>query len=378
MDINAKVKWTPGMVLSSKLLDNVADLSEQRYVAVVRALMGDRYGLMPGYPIDTKGFFVKDSFEIPCLKCTALLPSGLFVSIEEAVVFKMPSLSSGVYYFCVGIGSGHIEYESCDTAMTRPEYVYSVKNEDEVKDCEMLPIARFKVADGVCSIDSDYIPPCLLISEGAGILDICANLSDLLEKIVSHPNLREGDGKYNIYQYGALLKSVGKKHSVFTLAQIVSWLVTALEYYVFIPQGVKMPIPKVAYYDIQKWLGDVEKYLAQASKVLDDTHIEDTGIDVEALKQQIEADMYDKLSWDIKKTLLTKLHLILTDDMDKSIAEKLKDFLDGTFRTQTYDSIVSEIVPKLHTELYDSLYNDLYNVLFNPGETEEEEFTPMM
>ena len=367
------------MVLSSRLLENLCDGGEQRGVAAVRAILGDRFGILPDYPLQTEGFFVKDSFEIPCLKCTALLPGGLFVDIEEEVRFPMPSLTDGTYYFCVAPDSeATVEYELNGTAMVRPAYTYSIRSAEELDKAGVLPVVRLRVTDGACSIDDAYIPPFLLAGGDGRISEYCSEVVSSVERIIAHDNFSDGEGRNTLEHLRLMLLNVGASDTVKDMMQLFMGVVSASNHFIFKPQGAVEEMPAVSCYDIQNWMTWLKTYLEKALELLDNVEPVKDGLDVDELKRQIEEDLFEKLSVSLSERLTQVLHETIIADTEKYIDEKLSDYTDGTFQRQVRDEISGELGPRLRTELYDSLYRALYDALYVAPPKEDDSFTPLI
>ncbi|MBQ5377671.1 MAG: hypothetical protein IIU48_04025, partial [Prevotella sp.] len=165
MDLNSKINWLPGMEITSQTFIGLEEkLDFQQQIAIRAALGSTRMGLLPGAILNCSGIFVKNTFEIERLQCMALLPSGKVVDADEPVVVAIPMLFGESYYLTISVGDGRTEYEKDGVPYIRPHYDYAIHTQEEVETNDVMPLMHFIVKDGVFSIDSDYIAPCLLMS----------------------------------------------------------------------------------------------------------------------------------------------------------------------------------------------------------------------
>ena len=378
MDINSKIKWTPGMVLSSRLLNSLNRHYEHRNILTIKALLGDIFGVVPGAEMSAAGFFVKGNLEIPSLRCTAILPSGRYVSVDESVVFSVPKLDAGTHYFCVGIGKDELEFECDGILMTRPVYEYGILDFETLRQSDMFPILRLLVSDGVCSIDEGYIAPCLNTSDNGRILELCSAIADVLDAVASHVNMDEAHGKFMFLRYGVFLHRTMKDYSVSRLMQRIRGLADVLDDFVFSPNDRHEDIPELSYFDMEKWLLWMLDYVRRAGEILDSLATEKNELDIDALVAQIEAAVTGTLKPQLTEILASELREVLLREMEAGINDKLKDFLDGTFSARTHDTLKEELGNELNPALYGSLYKALYDALFVPSMEEDDNYVPLI
>lgn len=380
MDINSRIKWTLGTVLSADVmnaLDNNRDLVQ---LATMRASVGQRFGLLPNIPFEADGFFVDGCLEIPALKCSALLPSGMIVNANEPVKMKIPKLKEGLYYCCVGYGMGSTEYESGNVVFTRPVYDYSVMSSEEMTADDVMPFLRLNVHDGSCFIDKDYILPSMLLSGDRRFMEYRDRIVESLETIVSHPKLAEGAGKFNISRYLFHFKNFTPRNTTDDFLQTANELAIAVQYFIVAPEAKDGDVELADYcvFDPGLWLDWLEDFLKRAVSVLDGLVLEDDGLDIDALKESIKKELYNRLVAELSTEIIYDIRPMLNDDMGKKLAVLLKDYVDGTFRTETRDTLMSELGEELKNKLYTDLYEALYDALNVQKEEEQEVFMPLI
>lgn len=378
MDINSKIKWAPGMVLSSRLLNNLNKNTENRNIMTIKALLGDIFGVVPGGDLSAKGFFVKGNLEILSLKCSALLPSGRYVSIDEDLVFPMPELDSGTYYLCAGIGKKEIEFECEDTLMVRPAYEFEILDFESIRHRDVIPLMRLLVSDKVCSIDDGFIVPRLVTSDSDRILGLCADIADMLDVVASHDNMDEAHGKYLFVRNCVLLRRSVKDYSVSKLIHRLHGLADLLDVFIFSPNDRHEDIAEFSYYDMEKWLLWLRDYIKRAGEILDGLAIDRNELDIDALVAQITEAVTVTLKPQLIEILSSELREAILQEMEVRIDDKLKEFLDGTFAARTHDTLKEELCNELNPALYDSLYRALYNALYVPPAEEDVNYIPMI
>ena len=379
MDIDARINWAPGMELSAgalKELDRNLDFRQQ--MAVRAALGGERFGLLPGAKFSALGAFVKNTFEIAQFQCTAVLPSGKLISADETVSIAIPMLFGQEYYLTVAPGGEESSFEKEGIPYVRLQKKYAIHSLDELDKEDLLPIARFKVADGVFSRDDEFIPPCLLLDSDSRFAEYGAAFAEKLESLSAHVNLAEGEGKRALLRYMFLLKGYRWDGSVGSFILLTREIAQAVDYYIVRPNTEKpVDIPAVSQYDIQKWLGWLSDYLEGAASILDTVVLEDNSIDYEALLAQAKAELYERLNPELRADLLRQIKEELRAELSEKLSTTLREFIEDKMKPELHDSLSGELDPALHDKLYPELYEALYNALYVPEE-EEEEFFPMM
>ena len=397
MDVNSKINWSPGMEITAKTLIGLEEkLDFQRRVAIRAALGNTRMGMVPGSVLSCNGSFFKNTFEIEHLQCKALLPSGRVVDADEQAVVPIPMLFGDRYYLTIGVGEGRIEFEKDGVAYTRPVYEYALKTQDEVESEDVMPMMRFSVKDGVFSIDTDYIPPCLSLNSEPRFVHYIDRYVDQMGMIASHENLEEGDGKRCLLRYLFILKGYNLKNSVHDFVMLLQEIAQAIDYFIITPnmdQPVDMLEPTQI--DVQLWLDWFGNYLTGAVAVLDKVVLEDNTIDYDALLRQAKAELYAQLHEELIVKLLaeTKEELLkmVKEEMQNALDQQtqtLTDYINNKMRPELLAQIqdelkhsLSQLQDELSERIYESLYEELFEHLFNAlyvPEPENEKFVPLI
>ena len=357
-------------------LDRNLDFRQQ--VAVRAALGGSSLGLLPGAPFNGKGMFVRNTYEIARFQCLAVLPSGRILSADEEVSLPIPMLFGERYYLTVAYGTQEKTFEKENVPYVCTQKVYAIHSLEELGQEDLLPVARFRVADGVFSEDPDYIPPCLLLSADARFADFGATYVEKLQALADHASLEEGEGKRCILRYLFLLKGYQWDGGVREFVQLTQEIAQAIDYYIVVPNTDKpVPIPSPTQYDIQLWLEWLSDYLTGAASILDGVVLEDNSIDYEALLAQAKAELYERLNPELRADLLKQIKEELREELQEKLSAALLEYINGSLKDTLHDNLSSELDPSLHERLYTELYDALYNALYVP-EPEEAAFYPLM
>lgn len=381
MDINARIKWTPGMELTARTFDAFIDNGVKRRAMIFRTLSGNRVGVLPEVEFHAAGRFVQGRFEMDPLKCMGLLSSGNILCVDEEVSFEMPQLQQeGYYYFCVGLGDEYVPFEVDGIAYERPSYKFSVLKLEEIEQADMLPLARFNVTDGVCNIDTDYIAPHILLGGDKRLLEYRDEIVKGIDAIASHKNVRVASGRNTFMR---LSYSIAHLDEVSLLDDMVSCTTDLVEmsgYFIYKRNGKPVPsFDKPSFYDIELWLKYLVSFLAEVARFMDEVTPEDDGvIDVDSLKAQIEADLTEKLVPVLSQTIGDSLKVSVYQELEARMSDVLKEYVDGTFKKTLHDSLGGELAQSLSTKLYDELYKALYDALYVPVKEESSDFMPLI
>ena len=397
MDLNSKINWLPGMEITAQTFIGLEEkLDFQQQIAIRAALGSTRMGMLPGATLNCEGIFVKNTYEIERLQCMALLPSGRIIDADEQAVVPIPMLFGESYYLTVGIGDTKTEFEKEGVAYVRPHYEYSIKPLDEVEQSDVMPLVHFIVKEGVFSIDTDYIPPCLMMPSDPHFAAYLERYIQLMTTISEHQNLEEGDGKRAMMRYLFVLKGFSKKNSVHDFIKQLQEIAHAIDYYIIRPNSDQViNVIEPSQVDIRSWLEWFYNYLQGSVTVLDKVVLVDNSIDYDALLRQAKAELYAQLH----EELIVKLLQETKEELLKLVKEELENSLDAQTRTLT-DYINNTMKPQLHDELraetktemarmkdelserlYDHLYTVLFEHLFNAlyvPEPEDEKFVPLI
>lgn len=378
-DVNARIKWEPGMELTANTFRALSEeLDFRQQMALRAALGGNRMGLLPGAPFLNAGLFVKNKFEIDRLRLLALLPSGRILDVDESVSIPIPMLYGDTYYLAVSIGKSEVEYEREGTPYLRPLYEYSIATLEEVEAADCLPVVRFHSENGVFSIDPDFIPPCLLLSEDARFQNYTERYAGRLQALTTHPCMEDGEGKRALLRYVFRLKGYGLHNSLQDYLLLLQEIVQAVDYYIATPHLDEPPaIATPSPCDIQQWMKWVDDYLAGAVSILDTVVLEDNTIDYEALLAQAKKELYDQLNPELYEKLLTQIKEELNEELGQRLTLSLTAYIEETLKPTLKELLGNELHANLYDKLYSELYDQLYNALYVPP-AEEEEFMPMI
>ena len=397
MDVNSKINWSPGMEITAKTLIGLEEkLDFQRRVAIRAALGNTRMGMVPGSILSCNGSFFKNTFEIEHLQCKALLPSGRVVDADEQAIVPIPMLFGDRYYLTIGVGDGLVEFEKEGVAYTRPIYEYGLKTQEEVETEDVMPMMRFSVKDGVFSIDTDYIAPCLSLNSEPRFEVYIDRYVIQMSLITSHENLENGDGKRALLHYLFILKSFGLKNSVHDFLKMLQEIAQAIDYYIITP-NMEQPVEilEPSQIDVQLWLNWFGNYLIGAVSVLDKVVLEDKTIDYDALLRQAKAELYAQLHEELIVKLLaeTKEELLkmVKEELENSLdmqTQKLTDYINNTMKPDllmqiqtelkhSLNLLEDELSEKIYERLYEQLFEHLFNALYIP-EPESEKFIPLI
>ena len=271
MDLNSRINWLPGMEITAQTFIGLEEkLDFQQQIAIRAALGSTQMGMLPGTELSCKGVFVKNTFEVEDLRCMALLPSGKIIDADEKAVVPIPMLFGDSYYLTIGISDTTTSFEKEGVPYLRPHYEYALLSLEEAESQDVMPLVHFNVKDGMFSIDTGYIPPCLLMTGNQQFVTSVERYVNKLSTITSHQNLEEGDGKRALLHYLFIMKGYSQRNSVHDFLMLLQEIAHAVDYYIISPnteQPIVIPQPRQV--DVMKWLNWFEDYLTGAVAVLD-------------------------------------------------------------------------------------------------------------
>lgn len=378
MDVNEKINWMPGMELTAETFRELENSFDFRQNLALKAALGrNQLGLLPHSEFECRGVFVKNTFEINNLKCLAILPSGKLINADQEVTVNIPMLYGEEYYLGISLSDERHHFERDSVPFYRYKYDFSIYTLEDLKKKDVFPIVKFLAKDSILSLYPDYIVPVIFISENKRFSELAKGYSEELQKLISHPNLEEGEGKRCLLRYLFVLNNIDQESNVKDFISLIQEIVQAIDYFIIRPNWESAKeIPMPDYYDIEKWLGWVGSYLEGAEKVLDKVILEDHSIDYDALLEQAKQQLYDKL----RPELLEKLPAQIKEEVYKDMAGKLKEFLPEYLKEKIDEikiRVGEELSQLLEPKLFDDLYQKLYDALYVAPE-EEEEFMPMI
>ena len=379
MNINSRIDWKAGMAISAQTFLELDENLRHRQQAATRAVNGNEFGLIPFTEFDRQGGFVRNKLEIDHLACMALLPSGKILHIDEKVVVTVPLVYGNEYYLACGFGEKEVEFDVKEVPFVRPEYTYGIYSLSELEGTDLFPVMKFKVSDGIFSIDESYIPPCLYLSSDNSFQPYLEQLTKQVSLLAEHPNLESGEGKRAFQRYAYLLKSYDTQGRTCPFIQLTYEIAQAIDYYIVMPNTeTPVTIPAYSGYDIANWLDWLDSYLHNAAGTLDKVVLEDHSIDFDELKAQIKAELYEQLRPELYEQLYTELKAKLYAEISEDLTVRLTDYINQQLKTELHDLLSGELSEELYESLYKNLYESLYNALYVPVEKEEDEFTPLI
>ena len=379
MNINSRIDWKAGMAISAQTFLELDENLRHRQQAATRAVNGNEFGLIPFTEFDRQGGFVRNKPEIDHLACMALLPSGKILHIDEKVVVTVPLVYGNEYYLACGFGEKEVEFDVKEVPFVRPEYTYGIYSLSELEGTDLFPVMKFKVSDGIFSIDESYIPPCLYLSSDNRFQPYLEQLTKQVSLLAEHPNLESGEGKRAFQRYAYLLKSYDTQGRTCPFIQLTYEIAQAIDYYIITPNTeTPVTIPAYSGYDIANWLDWLDSYLHNAAGTLDKVVLEDHSIDFDELKAQIKAELYEQLRPELYEQLYTELKAKLYAEISEDLTVRLTDYINQQLKTELHDLLSGELSEELYESLYKNLYESLYNALYVPVEKEEDEFTPLI
>ena len=399
MDINARINWMPGMELTADTFNEVFEKWDFRQRLAIRAALGcNHMGLVPGAPFSCNGTFVKNRYEVTNMQCMALLPSGRIVNAEEDVQVPIPMLFGDKYYLTIGFANEQTEFEKKGIPFVRPRYAYAIHTIEEVESADVFPLSRFSVNDGVFSIDTDYIPPCLLLEDEPRFKTYIDQYTELMNALAIHANMADGEGKRALLRYVFQLKSFSLQSTMQDFILLTQEMAQAIDYYIMTPNNQSKEIPAPHHADIQAWLGWVVSYMQGAAVILDGVVLDNTVIDYEALLAQAKAELYEKLHPELIEKLLAdlkaelqaemrqqteQLTTYINENLKNAILEELKNEMDdrtgkmSQMLTEKFEEFRKDTYDQLYDKLYFALFDSLFNALYVP-EPEELKFVPQI
>ena len=387
------------MELTAETFSGISEQWDFRQSLAIRAALGSNHmGLVPGTTFSCNGTFVKNRFEVTGLQCMALLPSGKIVSADEDVQVSIPMLFGDKYYLTVGFSNNQTEFEKEGVPFVRPHYEYAIHTLEEIEAGDLFPLVRFLSADGVFSVDTDFIPPCLLLEDEARFKGYIERYKELMGILANHENLAEGEGKRAMLRYVFMLKGYRLQNTMQDFMLLTQEIAQAIDYYIVTPNRQPLEIPVPHHADIQAWLGWLESYMQGAAEILDGVVLEDNTIDYEALLAQAKAELYEKLHPELIEKLLADMKAELQEEMrqqtaqittyiNETLKKEIVDELTTEFNdradkltvmlTDKFDEMGKQLNDSLYEKLYFNLFENLFNALYVP-EPEELKFMPQI
>lgn len=380
MNINSRIDWKAGMAISARTFVQMDKNLAWRQQVANRASNGNQFGLIPFTEFKCQWGFVRNKLEIEHLSCMALLPSGKILHIDEKALVSIPLVYGDEYYLACGCGEGETSFEIEDVPFVRPEVTYGIYQLKELEGKDLLPIMKFKVNEGVFSIDEGYIPPCLHLSSDSRFQSHISRLAERIARLAEHPNLESGEGKRALQHYAYVLRNYDLRNRTAHFIGLTNEIAQAIDYYIVAP-NTETPVVWEPYseYDIVIWLNRLNDYAYSAETILDKVVLEDHSIDFEALKAQIVSELYERLHMELHDRLYEELKGKLYAEIMEEQTSRLTDYVNNRLKADLHDLLSGELSEELFGKLYKALYDSLFNALYVPEEKEEEEeFVPLI
>ena len=380
MNVNAKIDWHAGMELTAQTFIELDKSLARNQQITHRISNGNHFGIIPAVTFHCQGTFVKKTLEITPLTIMALMPSGKILHIDENVVVDIPILYGKEYYLGCKLGGKTRSFDKERVPFVVPEPVCAIYTLEELEKDDIMPVMKFKVDEGIFSIDMNYLPPCLVLESDNRFQQYIQSFIEKVTVLAEHPNLESGEGKRGLMRYAFLLKNYRLQNRVQHFILLLQELAQAVDYYIVSPNTDKhVEVLSCSPYDMGAWMTWLEGYLHGAVTILDGVVLEDRSIDFEALKAEVKEELYQKLYLELKAALYKDLH----DDLKKEIWDELylslSDYINGNFKKEIYELLEGKLSEELYEKLYRTLYEGLYNVLYvEPEKEEEEEFIPLI
>lgn len=351
------------------LLQFEADLKNRQQLAIQYAMGVGRRGLLPGEPFAASGAFVRRTYEMDSLKCTAVLPSGKIISADGD--FKLPiEIDKNIpdHYVVLEYSGNMVELERDGVPYTVPEVVLGLHTLSDVENGDMMPLKHFYIKDGSLNIDNDYIVPVYCIDGNSTFQATNQKLASQLKELAAHANMENGSAKQMLLHNSFRLNAFDGKRTVNDLISLYEEIAEALDFYIVevlgekigeVPEEVKKlkaDVRRKPYLsDIRRFLIWITEYAEVQKLILDKVVIEKLKIDTEEIKREVREALYPELKDTITQELLDRLRTQLTAELPPPMIEEVKRFID--------ENMHPDLRTELHTDLRDPLYNDLLNAL---------------
>jgi hypothetical protein len=380
MNVNAKIDWHAGMELTAQTFIELDKCLEKNRQIANTVAAGNHFGILPTAEFSCRGVFVKKTLEISPLSFMALMPSGEILHVDENVVVNIPILYGKEYYLGCRQTDKTRSFDKEQVPFVAPVAECGIYTLEELSATEVFPLMKFKVNEGVFSVDKDYIPPFLTLALDARFQDYINAFAEKVNALAQHKNLESGEAKRSFLRYANVLKNYSATHRVQHFVELLQEIVGAVEFYIT-QVYTEQTIEKEEYtpFDIVKYLSWVDGYLHGAATILDGVVLEDKSIDFEALKLQVKEEIYSKVYPELKEALYKELHEELKKEIWDELYSSLSDYINGNFRKEIYELLEGRLSEELYEKLYKTLYDGLYNALYVPAPVEEEEeFLPLI
>lgn len=378
MDVNSKLQLKPGFQLTAESVNKLAEVLGGFQQSAVSTVAGGRLGLLPGHENKVIGAFVRDTFEVTVKDLMALLPSGKILNVDESAVIKVPLLYGDVYYLTVGTVDETVAFESEGVSFVRNAYGYSISTFEEMVQNVSFPLMRFVVKDGMFSVDDAFMMPCLVMDDEPRLNDFQNRLAESVAVLAKHPNIAKGTVQQLMCSYIFRFNTLTLNRLAQCFYSLALEIASAVDFFIMKPNAENPEaVMEFSPYDPEKWLSWLLGYIERAVKVLDGVVVEEERIDLESIKQELRAEIYEHIQPDLEKMVNERVDS-LSEALQTRIEDVLKDYVSGKIRGELHDALKLELDADLRATLYSDLYQALYAVLFVPKEEEDDTFVPLM
>lgn len=377
MDLNSKMRLKPGFQLTAESFNKIIDIFYSLQQTAVSTVLGGKIGLLPGHENSVKGAFVRDMFEIEIKDFVALLPSGKMLHINETAAVKVPLLYGEVYYLTTYVNDDEVDFESEGIPFVRNTYGFSIQTFEEMVETCRFPMFRFVVRDGVFSVDDSFMMPCLSVDDKPRFEDLMNRIEEALSLLSNHPNLQKNDSQ-TFLNYVFKLRTFRMNQSMIDVYSSGIELANAIDSFIMRQYADEAEeVMEFSPYDPERWFSWLVGYIERAGHVLDGVVIEEEKIDLDAIKQELRAEIYEHIQPELEKMVNERVDS-LSDALQTRIEDVLKDYVSGKIRGELHDALRIELDADIRASLYSDLYQALYSVLFVPKEEKEDDFIPLM
>lgn len=378
MDVNSKLQLKPGFQLTAESVNKLVETLGDFQQTAVGTVAGGRLGLLSGHENKVRGAFVRNTFEVTVKDFMALLPSGKILNIDESAVINVPLLYGDVYYLTVKMTDDTVTFESEGIPFVRNNYGYSISTFEEMVQNVSFPLMRFVVKDGIFSVDEAFMMPCLVLDTEPRLNDFQNRLAETLTALAKHQNMTKGTAQQMLFNYIFRLNTLTINWLSQYFYSLASEIAAAIDVFIMKP-NVETPeeVMEFSSYDPERWLSWLLGYIDKAAKVLDGVVVEEEKIDLESIKQELRAEIYEHIQPDLEKMVNERVDN-LSEALQTRIEDVLKDYVSGKIRGELHDALRLELDADLRASLYSDLYQALYSVLCIPKEEEDNTFIPLI
>lgn len=365
MDHNSRISWHKGSPINAELVNKMMALEQERQENIIKSISYSKCGIMPHEEFLCKPVFCGRNLVIERLLCKACLASGAILDIDQRVELPFPTLLPGEYYLVAGFGKESQVFESKGIEFYKPIYEFGIKNLEELKQSDVIPLVKFHVSAKGVSIDIAYIAPFVICGSDERILERLDHVVKLAHDIANHPHIRFGIDQRTMQFYEFMLRNVNRYDSIITLYARLKNYLLAQHFHVFQSNGREGQVPdeSLFFLDINAFFDLLGVSQESALMLLDSIQPVDDKIDLEKLKAEIKEELKPVIKEELTAEIKPELHDQLVDELKTKIKEELME----EFRPLLIDKVVEEVKTRfeaMRPEMHDILYRELYDALF--------------